>query len=130
MLTNVQTTSIKSYSEIKETGVELKQSEKVLECIGLMKMATDRMIADKLHLPCSTVAARRNKLMEEGKVVFVRADECISSGKLCRYYSLNPFPELFTEKKLSNAEKLKEIFTLCESDDSDLAHKILKLKNQ
>lgn len=115
-LTAVTDTSIASYKEVKAT-TEMTQCERVLCAFRYFKFATDLEIARHLNLPENRVAARRNKLVKDGKLIFVREEACKISGRNSNHYSINPFPELFVEKKLSNAEKIKQVLDLCEGKE-------------
>jgi len=126
MKTAVQQTSIESYRDVKR--YEGKQADKVFEAIRALGRCSDNMIADYIktkhgiNLPSGRVSARRNSLGD--KVVLVSQQPCKITGVNANHYSVNPFPELFSPDKKSNAEKIKAIAEIIKGDDSELAARI------
>ena len=62
-------------SEVYEQLSAEAQRQKVYEVIKLLKFATDNQVARRLRIHPSTVAARRNELIERGKVLPVIQDD-------------------------------------------------------
>lgn len=81
---NIRTTSIKSYSELKKSGKQVTDQERVYLVIKLMPDRTDSEIAYLLgYDDKNKVRPRRNELVKEGYVESNGKKYCDITRKLC-----------------------------------------------
>ena len=74
MQTKTQQTSIEAFIEILPKIGD--RQDQILEHLGWVGMATDRMIAASLKLPINCITGRRNELVKSGLLRKVKTDWC------------------------------------------------------
>ena len=74
MKTKTQQTSIEAFIEILPRIGD--RQDQILEHLGWVGMATDRMIAASLKLPINCITGRRNELVKSGLLKRSKTDWC------------------------------------------------------
>ncbi len=130
MLIQQTNTAINSYRDFIASGGKSKQADKVFKAIQLLGIASDGEVSDLTCIPVSRVSARRNELEKAGKIEKAKVDEDKISKKIVIKWKVNEAGmNLFTQSRISTQKKFAMIKELCERQNSDLGHDILKILN-
>jgi DNA-binding MarR family transcriptional regulator len=91
MLRSVQQSSIEVYYDEVIGSKESAQESKILSYLSRVKRATGRMIANELGMETSTVSARVNDLVKNGKAFReLSLNECPVSERRVHWIYLQP----------------------------------------
>lgn len=121
-------TQITAWHEFKDSAKHLKQRDQVLKAFEILVVASD---ADVVNLTGIGIRQTSTRRLELGDLVIKCGTKIDPVTKFeVSTYKINPEPQLFTVKKISNAQKLKEIEQICKealhSSQDSLARKILE----
>lgn len=121
-------TQIQAWHEFKDSAKHLKQRDAVLKAFEILVVASDADVVKLTGIGIRQVSTRRGELGDLVIKCGTKIDPVTNFD--VSTYKINPEPELFQVKKISNAQKLKEIEQICKdalySSQDSLAGKILE----
>ena len=130
-------TSKASYIEIRESGTEMSQADKILDIISIggdwsLQEAMAAYRAKWGNIELSSVSARANKLKENGKIIEGNPRKCAVTDKTINPLKLNKctHDRYRTKDYMCHPKALKDeniawidkIVTHCEDCGADISH--------